>query len=52
MMTRKPKPQDLPELIPCEYCGKQIKPGRDRRRKFCNQACKQAAYRKRRDGNK
>ena len=48
-MNKKTKPKDLPELIPCEYCGKLISPGRDRRRKYCNNAEKQKAYRARRD---
>ena len=34
----------LPELIACEYCKKMIYPGRNRKRKFCNAAEKQAAY--------
>ena len=40
---------DLPELIPCKYCGKMIYPGRNRKRKFCNPAEKQAAYRNRKE---
>ena len=31
----------------CADCGKVITNGRAARRKYCNQACKQAAYRKR-----
>ena len=50
MKPKEPKPQDLPELIPCEFCGKLISPGRNRKRRFCNNAEKQAAYRERRDG--
>lgn len=41
--------QNLPELIPCEYCGKMIYPGRNRKRKFCSPAEKQAAYRDRKE---
>ncbi len=32
----------------CKNCGKRISPGRNGRRDHCNDACKQAAYRKRR----
>ena len=32
-----------PEYKPCENCGKLIKNGK---RKFCNAACKQAQWRK------
>jgi proteasome lid subunit RPN8/RPN11 len=39
-----------PELIPCEYCGRLISPGRNRKRKFCNVAEKQAAYNARKKG--
>jgi len=38
-----------PELIPCKYCGKMIYPGRNRKRKFCTPAEKQAAYRERKE---
>ena len=36
-----------PELVPCLYCGRLISPGRNRKRKFCNVAEKQAAYNER-----
>ena len=36
-----------PEYKPCENCGKAIRPGHNRTRKYCNQACKQEAWRKR-----
>lgn len=36
-----------PELIPCEFCGRLISPGRNRKRKTCNVAEKQALYRQR-----
>ena len=31
----------------CAHCGKVITNGRGARRAYCNQACKQAAYRER-----
>jgi DNA-directed RNA polymerase subunit RPC12/RpoP len=31
----------------CKHCGLRISPGRHGRREFCNKACKQAEYRKR-----
>lgn len=50
-MTKKTKqPQDLPEYVPCKNCKKLISPGRNRRRETCNQACKQAYYRKKKAG--
>lgn len=29
----------------CEYCGRRMSPGRSGRRRYCSNACKQAAYR-------
>ena len=46
---RKPRPiQPRPDKT-CENCGKSIAPGRHGRRRFCNNACKQAAYRQRKE---
>lgn len=33
----------------CAHCGKVISPGHGARREYCNQACKQAAYRERKE---
>jgi hypothetical protein len=33
----------------CAYCGKVITNGRGSRRVYCNQACKQAAWRERKE---
>jgi hypothetical protein len=46
------KPKPAPKTRPDSYCqnpqcGKRISAGRHGRRKYCNQACKQAAYRNR-----
>lgn len=32
------------EYINCRHCGAVIRPGRNRRREYCNAKCKQAAY--------
>ena len=39
--------QPRPEYKRCLNCGKTITPGQGQRRDYCNAACKQAAYRKR-----
>jgi len=36
--------QPQPEYKRCKFCGANIRPGRNRRREFCNSRCKQAAY--------
>lgn len=37
----------------CAHCGKRISPGRNGRRRYCNAACSQRAYRQRqRDGER
>ena len=46
-----------PEKNKCLYCGKKISGGWLGRRQYCNDACKQAAYRERKsvtvlNGNK
>jgi predicted nucleic acid-binding Zn ribbon protein len=38
---------NAPTLPRCAWCGKTIQPGRFGTRRHCNEACKQAAYRKR-----
>ena len=48
---KKKKKVIRPEYVNCLYCNNSISPGRDGRRKYCNSACKQAAYRNRKDGN-
>lgn len=48
-MTRRTKIKVTREDKRCLYCGKRISPGRAGRRDYCNNACKQAAYRERRD---
>ena len=35
----------------CKHCGRAISPGRAGRRDYCSAACKQAAYRKRKNGD-
>ena len=42
-----------PKQKRCEYrhCKKTISQGHNRRRKFCNNACKQAEYRERKAAN-
>jgi hypothetical protein len=42
---RRPKEKKIRPDKYCEYCGRRISPGRSGRRKFCSNACKQAAYR-------
>lgn len=37
----------MPIYKKCAHCGKVISNGRGSRREYCNQACKQAAYRER-----
>jgi len=51
MNSKKDNPQNLPDYVTCENpnCNKQIRPGRFRKRKYCNNACKQKTYRIRRD---
>ena len=34
----------------CAHCGKRMTIGRNGRRRYCTSACRQAAYRARRDG--
>jgi len=38
------------EQKPCEHCERLMSAGRNGRRRYCSAACKQAAYRERRDG--
>lgn len=33
----------------CAHCGKVISPGHGKKRVYCSQACKQAAYRLRKE---
>lgn len=39
-----------PEYTRCKFCGAVIRPGRNRRREYCNAAHKQAAYNARKRG--
>jgi len=39
--------KSITEYKRCAHCGKVISNGRGSRREYCNQACKQAAYRER-----
>jgi hypothetical protein len=39
-----------PEYTHCKFCGAVIRPGRNRRREYCNAAHKQAAYNARKRG--
>ena len=39
--------KSITEYKRCAHCGKVITNGRAARRKYCNPACKQAAYRER-----
>ena len=41
------KQNSLTDYNRCAHCGKVITNGRGSRREYCNQACKQAAYRER-----
>ncbi len=41
------KQNSLTDYKRCAHCGKVITNGRGSRREYCNQACKQAAYRER-----
>ncbi len=39
----------MPIYKKCAHCGKAISNGRGARRVYCNQACKQAAWRERQE---
>lgn len=43
--------ESQPEYKKCKFCGANIRPGRNRRREFCNSRCKQAAYNARKRAN-
>jgi len=43
------KQNSLTEYKRCAHCGKVITKGRADRRKYCNPACKQAAWRERQE---
>lgn len=46
-MVKRPKIKIIRPDKNCLNCGKRISPGRNGRRDYCNNACKQEAYRKR-----
>jgi len=48
-MTRPPKAKKNRPDVPCKNCGRMMSPGRNGKRDYCNNACKQAAWRKRKD---